>query len=159
MRHPKLSCWIWPPNNASYCTSRNLSAFTSEELDALCAVSNRNLNKQPSVLEQSWRVWLIVLTIEKSNWITDFMQQCYFGLLIPKGWMCLSKVKGGTKRQDAGASIDTCIIQILISKEYWCYEFIKFMWLASNSAGMDHLCLEYHLITPAPAKNTWSMTV
>ena len=66
--------------------------------------------------------------------------------------MYLSKIKGGTKRQDAGASIHTCIIQIFISQEYWCYKFIEFMWLASNSAGMVHLYLEYHLITPAPAK-------
>ena len=53
--------------------TRNLSASTPVELDALWAVSNRLFAKEPSVLESSWKLWLIILGIEKSKWITKIM--------------------------------------------------------------------------------------
>ena len=51
IRHSEASSCCSPPYNLSYCTSRNLSASTSAELDALCPISNRNFDKEPSVLE------------------------------------------------------------------------------------------------------------
>ena len=39
------------------------------------------------------------------------------GLIIPKGWICLCKIKGATKWQYASASLNTCIIWIFIAQE------------------------------------------
>ena len=50
IRHSEESSCCSPLYNLSYCTSRNLRASTSVELDALRAFSNRNLNMEPSVL-------------------------------------------------------------------------------------------------------------
>ena len=74
-----LSIFLW------YCTSLNLRAFTSVELDALCAVSNKNFDKEPSVLELNCKLWQIGLRIEKSNWITEFVKQLVFGVTNSKG--------------------------------------------------------------------------
>ena len=43
--------------------------------------------------------------MEKGNSITELNYQCYFGLLIPKGWMCLFKIECGTNQQDASVSL------------------------------------------------------
>ena len=37
------------------------------------AISIRDLDMEPSVLKLNWTFWLIVLRIEKSNWITEFI--------------------------------------------------------------------------------------
>ena len=67
-------------------------------------------SKVPSVLKLTWKLWLIVLRLKKSNWLTEFIKQWYFGLPIPKVCMRLFKIKGATKWQDASASIDTCVL-------------------------------------------------
>ena len=71
--HSEASSCCSPPYNLSYCTSQNLSASTSVELDALCAISNRNLDMEPFVLESNWKLWLIVLRMENSNRVTEFI--------------------------------------------------------------------------------------
>ena len=73
VRHSEAPSCCSPPYNLSYCTSRNLSASTSVELDALCVISNRNLDMEPFVLELNWKLWLIVLRMENSNRVTEFI--------------------------------------------------------------------------------------
>ena len=63
IRHSEASSCCSPLWNLSYSTSRNLSASTSVEVDALHAISNRNFDMEPSVLELNWKFWLIVLRI------------------------------------------------------------------------------------------------
>ena len=46
-----LSSWFWPLYNISWRTNWNLSASTSLELQALCAVCNTHFKRVPSVLE------------------------------------------------------------------------------------------------------------
>ena len=50
-RHSVLSCWFCPLWNISQRTNCTLSASTSLELQALCAVCNRHFKRVPSVLE------------------------------------------------------------------------------------------------------------
>ena len=50
-RHSVLSCWFCPLSNISWRTNWNLSASTSLELQALCAVCNIHYKRVPSVLE------------------------------------------------------------------------------------------------------------
>ena len=49
IRHSEASSCFSPPYNLSHYTSRNLSASTFVQLDALCAISNINLDMEPSV--------------------------------------------------------------------------------------------------------------
>ena len=46
-RRSVLSSWFWPLWNASWRTNWNLSASTSVELQALCAVCNRHFKRVP----------------------------------------------------------------------------------------------------------------
>ena len=74
---------LWVENNAHVSRDTETSCHfvapfifgpcISVELDALRAISNRTLHMEPSVLELNWKLWLIVLRIEKSNWITEFI--------------------------------------------------------------------------------------
>ena len=70
-RHSVLSCWFCPLWNISWRTNWNLSASTSFELQALCAVCNRHFKRVPSVLELKGEVQLLFRKIEKINWRTE----------------------------------------------------------------------------------------
>ena len=52
IRHSEASSCCWPLKNLSYCTSRSFSA----SIPVVHAVSNRNLDMEPSVLEWNWNL-------------------------------------------------------------------------------------------------------
>ena len=70
------------------------------ELDALCAVSSRYFDKEPCALELNWKLWLIVLRIEKNN-VTGSQNSCNNDILgywfQRGGCVCVKKVEPTNK--------------------------------------------------------------
>ena len=74
-------------------TTWNLSASTSLELQALCAVCNIHFKRVPSVLELKGEVQLLFRKIEKINWRTELKKHWNLGFFKPKGCLC-SVIRG-----------------------------------------------------------------